>query len=163
MPLTSVRLPETFSPFSAAVPIIVLISEICDEIPLLEVLTRSAETLIFSIKFILSSVSSEFFCIETTVFSISPVMFAIISPISVAAVLVLSESVRISPATTEKPLPCSPARDASMDALIARMFVCREMSVITFAMPTIWLDCSERLRIISRLSSVLLQTSLIEL
>ena len=41
-----------------------------------------------------------------------------------------SASLRTSSATTAKPLPCSPARAASMAALSARRFVCSAMSSI---------------------------------
>ena len=57
------------------------------------------------------------------------------SPISVAISFVARDE--RSSATTAKPLPCSPARAASMAALSARRFVCSAMSSIVSTMSPI--------------------------
>lgn len=49
-----------------------------------------------------------------------------------AVCLLFSARELISPATTAKPFPASPALAASMEALRARRFVCEAMSRITF-------------------------------
>ncbi len=59
-------------------------------------------------------------CIMATFSAISPVAFD-----------VFSASLRTSSATTANPLPCSPARAASMAAFSARRFVWSAMSSIT--------------------------------
>jgi len=52
------------------------------------------------------------------------------APISLVSALVRSASLRTSAATTVKPLPCSPARAASMAAFRAKRLVCAAMSSI---------------------------------
>ncbi|GKT27762.1 hypothetical protein ADUPG1_004782, partial [Aduncisulcus paluster] len=52
------------------------------------------------------------------------------SEISTAASPLRSASLRTSAATTAKPLPCSPARAASMAAFKAKRLVCRAISSI---------------------------------
>ena len=54
-----------------------------------------------------------------------------------------SASFLISPATTAKPLPCSPARAASTAALRANMFVCSAISSTTLIVLPICCVCSE--------------------
>ena len=79
----------------------------------------------------ISCTRSAVFLIEGTMassrppaFSANPTEEPASSPISSAATCERSASLRTSAATTAKPLPCSPARAASMAALRASKLVC---------------------------------------
>ena len=78
--------------------------------------------------------------IAATARSVSLWTSAISDAISLVARLERSASFRTSSATTAKPLPCSPARAASMAALSARRLVCSAMSSIVSTMAPIWPD-----------------------
>ncbi|CPL17418.1 Uncharacterised protein [Bordetella pertussis] len=72
--------------------------------------------------------------------------------ISLAAWALRCASERTSPATTAKPLPCSPARAASTAAFSARMLVWN-------AIPSITDTISEILRELAEIPSIVLTTS----
>ncbi|CZZ99733.1 Uncharacterised protein [Bordetella trematum] len=72
--------------------------------------------------------------------------------ISLAACALRWASERTSPATTAKPLPCSPARAASTAAFSARMLVWN-------AIPSITDTISEILRELAEMPSMVLTTS----
>ncbi|MNR28281.1 hypothetical protein D3C85_1455970 [compost metagenome] len=72
--------------------------------------------------------------------------------ISLAACALRCASERTSPATTAKPLPCSPARAASTAAFSARMFVWK-------AIPSITDTISEILRELAEMPCIVLTTS----
>jgi hypothetical protein len=78
--------------------------------------------------------------IAATARSVSCWTSPIRAAISLVARLLRSASLRTSSATTAKPLPCSPARAASMAALRARRLVCSAMSSIVSTMAPIWPD-----------------------
>ena len=73
-----------------------------------------------------------------------------------------SASFLISPATTAKPLPCSPALAASTAALSASMFVCSAISSTTLIVLPICCECSESSRISSAIICIFcLRTSIL--
>ncbi|CFD96891.1 Uncharacterised protein [Bordetella pertussis] len=63
--------------------------------------------------------------------------------ISLAACAARWARLRTSPATTAKPLPCSPARAASTAAFSARILVWKAMPSITVTMSAIWRELAE--------------------
>ena len=67
-------------------------------------------------------------------------MFIVKSTILEADNLDSSASLRTSSATTANPLPCSPARAASIAAFNASKLVCSVISVITFEIDSISVD-----------------------
>ncbi len=80
----------------------------------------------------------------STVFCTPSLIVLIISPISVVEAEVLSASFFTSSATTANPLPCSPARAASIAALRARRLVWSAISLIAMTMSPIFSDCVPR-------------------
>ncbi|OPY62283.1 MAG: hypothetical protein A4E57_04029 [Syntrophorhabdaceae bacterium PtaU1.Bin034] len=81
---------------------------------------------------------------ETTADFVSDCMACMVTPISFVAPAVRSASFLTSSATTANPLPCSPARAASIAAFNASRFVWSAMSFIMAAISPIWFDRSPR-------------------
>ncbi|MOA54890.1 hypothetical protein D3C78_1785850 [compost metagenome] len=78
-------------------------------------------------------------------------MSCAISPVALAE---RSASLRTSSATTAKPLPCSPARAASIAALRAKRLVCSAISSITAMMAPISSEDCPKLSITATTSAM---------